>query len=153
MQGDTMKTGAALASGVVGACVLTLVHEAARRSVPRSPRVNVIGERAVARVARALGRPAPRGKRRYLTALGGEVASNSLYYSLVALGGAGRSVPLGALLGAVGGVGAVFLPGPLGLGRRPVRRSAATQAMTLAWYTLGGIAAGTTYRSLARDPR
>jgi hypothetical protein len=146
-----MRIGAALASGAVGACALTLVHEAARHSAADAPRVDRVGKRAVGRAARALGLGSPTEEERYRTALAGELASNSLFYSLVALGGPRRSVGLGAVLGAIGGIGAVTLPGPLGLGRRPVRRTLPTAAMTVAWYTLGGLAAGTAYRSLARE--
>ena len=35
----------ALASGVAGACALTLLHEGVRRAVPDAPRMDVLGER------------------------------------------------------------------------------------------------------------
>ncbi len=49
------------------------------------------------------------------------------------------------------GLGAVALPKPLGPGRQPGQRTPMTQAMTVAWYVAGALAAAATYRSLARD--
>jgi hypothetical protein len=60
------------------------------------------------------------------------------------------SQALGTLLGAAGGVGAVLLPERLGLGRHPVRRTARTGLMTVAWYTAGGAIAGAVYQRLSQ---
>ena len=141
----------ALASGAVGATALTLVHESARRMVPKAPRVNVIGERLVARGARALGRRKPGRRGRYYGALAAELASNALYYSAVGAVGPRRAPLVGTALGLAAGIGAVTLPGPLGLGRRPTARTRATALMTVAWYTAGGLAAGLAYRQLHRE--
>jgi hypothetical protein len=46
------------------------------------------------------------------------------------------------------GVGAVVLPGPLGLGRQPTNRARATQVMTVLWYLAGGLAAAAAARRL-----
>ena len=140
----------ALASGAVGATALTLVHESARRVVPRAPRVHVIGERLVARGARALGRRKPGRRGRYLGALAAELASNAIYYSAVGAAGPRHAPLVGAALGVAAGVGAVTLPARLGLGRRPTARTRATAMMTVAWYTAGGLAAGLAYRRLHR---
>jgi hypothetical protein len=51
-------------------------------------------------------------------------------------------------LGLAAGLGAVFLPGPLGLGSAPSNRTTQTQAMTVGWYLLGGLAAGLAYQTL-----
>ena len=45
----------AMASGAAGALVLTGLHESARRIVPHAPRMDVIGERALAATWRAGG--------------------------------------------------------------------------------------------------
>lgn len=139
-----------LASGVVGAVVLTAVHEAARQVIPGAPRVDVIGKRAISRPLRAAGYAPPRGGSLYGIALGAEVVSNSLYYALVAAGDPRKSLRRGLVLGLVGGIGAVALPPLLGLGQQPHRKTPATELMTVAWYTLAGIAAGATHRALAR---
>ncbi len=74
----------------------------------------------------------------------GDVASNTIYYSLV---GVNPKQPLlsGAVLGGLAGVGAVTLPGPMGLGEAPTTRSPATTAMTIGWYLFGGLVAGAVF--------
>ena len=84
-------------------------------------------------------------------ALVGDLVSNSLYYSLVGAGARQDAMRNGALLGLAAGLGAVFLPEPLGLGRQPTEDSPETQLMTVAWYLLGGLAAGAAYSAIASD--
>jgi hypothetical protein len=57
----------------------------------------------------------------------------------------------GAALGLAAGLGAVFLPGPLGLGEAPSNRTPATTAMTIGWYLIGGLAAALAYRTMAGE--
>jgi hypothetical protein len=90
----------------------------------------------------------PRGDARYRWSLAGDVVSNASYYALVAAGQGRRPVLRGAALGLAAGLGAAFLPGPLGLGRQPGSRPPETPLLTVAWYTLAGLAAGTTFRAL-----
>jgi hypothetical protein len=78
------------------------------------------------------------------------VVSNSLYYALVAAGEPARSVRRGLMLGLIGGIGAVVLPPLLGLGQQPHRKTPATELMTVAWYTLAGLAAGATNQMLQK---
>ncbi|MFL6230884.1 MAG: hypothetical protein ACJ741_19080 [Pyrinomonadaceae bacterium] len=135
----------ALGSGLVGAVALTAIHETARRFLTDAPRMDVLGMRAVAKSLRAFDQEAPVPL--HEITLAGDILSNSLYYSLVAVGDARTAMLRGAALGAAAGVGAVLLPEPLGLGAQP-SRSAATQAMTVAWYLAGGLAAGAAYQLL-----
>jgi hypothetical protein len=139
----------ALGSGLVGACALTLIHETARRFIDDAPRMDVLGMRALSKAARAadLDPPVPLHE----AALVGDLVSNSLYYSLVGAGSRREALRNGALLGLAAGLGAVYLPERLGLGRQPTEDSPQTQLMTVAWYLLGGLAAGAAYRALASD--
>jgi hypothetical protein len=139
----------ALGSGLVGACALTLIHETARRYFDDAPRMDVVGMRAIARTLRAVdvNPPIPLHE----AALVGDIVSNSIYYGLVGVGDSEDALRNGALLGLAAGLGAVFLPEPLGLGRQPARNSTETNLMTVAWYLLGGLAAGAAYRALASD--
>ena len=146
-----MSLPAAVGSGVAGACALTLLHQAARRAVPHAPRMDVLGERAVESGFRAAGAEPPPQDRLHDLALAGDLVSNSMYYSLVGVAGRESAVVAGAVLGLAAGVGAVTLPGPLGLGSRPSARTPQTAAMTVAWYLFGGLAAGLAYHLLARD--
>ena len=139
----------ALGSGLVGACALTLIHETARRYIDDAPRMDVVGMRALARGLRAVDvePPVPLHE----AALVGDIVSNSLYYGLVGLFDAEDGVRNGALLGLAAGAAAVYLPEPLGLGRQPARNSTETNLMTVAWYLLGGLAAGAAYQALSSE--
>jgi hypothetical protein len=138
----------ALIGGAAGAAVLTLVHETARRTVADAPRMDVLGERAIAAGVRAAGADPPPQPQLHQAALAGDLVANTAYYALVGLGGADGAVARGGLLGLAAGLGAVLLPGPLGLGTAPSRRTPQTALMTVAWYTLGGLVAGAVYRGL-----
>jgi len=139
----------ALGSGLVGAVALTLIHETARRLAPESaPRVDVLGMRAIAKTMRAVDAEPPIPL--HEAALVGELVSNTAYYSLVGLGPREDALRNGALLGLAAGLGAVFLPGPLGLGRQPTE-TPATQAMTVAWYVAGGLAAAAAYHAFTSE--
>jgi hypothetical protein len=62
--------------------------------------------------------------------------------------GPGRALARGAWLGVLAGVGAAVLPKHLGLRSGPTARTGATAAMTVAWYTIGGLVAGGVYSIL-----
>jgi hypothetical protein len=121
-----------------------------RRQTPKAPRMDVLGERAIAQTSEALFGARPHGKHLHEAALAGDLAANSAYYSLVGLGQPEGAVARGAALGLAAGLGALALPGPLGLGSKPSNRTPETQLMTVAWYVIGGVAAGLTYRILSR---
>ncbi|MEJ8803634.1 hypothetical protein [Pontibacter sp. H249] len=130
----------AMASGLAGAVVLTVVHETLRRFVPDAPRMDVLGMRSIEKLMTKADEEPPQDKQElHNWALAGDVVSNSLYYSLA---GVGRNAWWrGAVLGAAAGAGAVLLPGPLGLGEEPSNRTTKTQVMTVSYYLLGGLVA------------
>lgn len=139
-------------SGLAGAVTVTLLNEGVRRVLPHAPRMDVIGERGLSKTLRAAGARPPRGEALYLSTMAADLVSNSLYYALVGVGAPGGAAGRGAALGLAAGVGGALLPPRLGLGRQPGETST-TRALTVAWYTLGGVAAGAAYRALARrDP-
>jgi len=107
--------------------------------------MDVLGRRAIAAAVRAVDMEPPSGNRLQGAALAGDLAANTAYYSLVGIGGPDGALARGGMLGLAAGLGAVFLPGPLGLGTRPSRRTPQTAVMTVAWYTLGGLVAGAVY--------
>ena len=139
----------ALGSGLVGAAALTLVHETARRFVDDAPRMDVVGMRAIAKTFRAVDAEPPVPL--HETALVGELVSNSIFYGLVGLGEPGDGLRNGAALGLAAGLAAVYLPEQLGLGRQPAKDSAETNLLTVAFYLLGGLAAGAAYQALAAE--
>lgn len=145
-----MKALQSLASGLAGACALTLVHQAARKVTMKAPRADILGMRAIAKTIRKVNGQSPPDDQLYKWAMAGDIAANSLYYSLVGAGRRETTWLRGSLLGLGAGIGALTLPGPMGLGTRPTNRTRATQAMTVAWYLLGGLAAAAASQALAR---
>lgn len=139
----------ALLSGLTGAATVNLLNEGARRVSQHAPRMEVIGERALQRSLRLADVKPPRGRALYRWALAGDVAGNTFYYSLAGLGSRRGARRRGAVLGLLAGLGAVFLTKPLGLGRQPDEDTPVTQALTVAWYTAAGIAAGAASHALS----
>ncbi|QDK78001.1 hypothetical protein EXU85_05105 [Spirosoma sp. KCTC 42546] len=139
-----------LGSGLVGACALTVLHETARQFIDEAPRADILGMRAIKKVMGTVDAEPPADEELHDWALGGDLVSNMLYYSLIGLAKPKDALLAGTALGAVAGVGAVGLPGPLGLGTAPSSRTPATAAMTIGWYLVGGLATAAAYRWLKR---
>lgn len=139
-----------MVGGLAGACVLTLVHETVRRTIPNAPRMDILGMQAIAKGLRMTGHTPPKSEEKLHTwAMVGDVVSNSLYYSFAGTGSSALKV--GAVLGAAAGAGAVLLPGPLGLSEEPSNRTPETQAMTVGLYLLGGLVAGVVGSLIGED--
>lgn len=138
-----------LYAGLAGALALTAIHETVRRLRPEdAPRMDLLGMRALTQGFRAAGASPPPAPELYRLTLAADVVSNALYF---ALAGTGKAAPRrGLLLGVAAGAGGVLLPGPLGLGEAPSNRTPQTQAMTVAWYTIGGLVAGAAGRWLRK---
>jgi len=136
--------GESLLAGVAGALTLTAVHQLARRLTSNAPRMDVLGERAVVATAEALGKTPPSERSAYRLALAGDLVANSAYYSLITCGRDSRLWTRAVMLGTAAGIGAVVLPERIGLGQPPRSWNRSNQAMTLAWYLLGGLATGCT---------
>lgn len=139
-----------LAAGLVGATVLTAVHQLARRITEDAPRMDVLGERAIARTIAAAGRPVPPEPRLHLWALAADLLANSAYYSLVTCGRNPGMWRRGLSLGLAAGAGALLLPRRLGLGDPPRADRTANQVMTVSWYLIGGLTAAAVGRQLRR---
>jgi hypothetical protein len=136
-----MSLTKAIGGGVAGAAAVTLLNESARRVIPHAPRMEVMGKRAIARPMLAMGFDPPHGRRLHQAALAGDLLSNSLYYSLVGAGRRHHAWQRGLVLGLLAGLGAVFLPHYLGLGKQPKQKTPVTQLLTILWYLTGGLAA------------
>lgn len=129
-----------LIAGLAGALALTTVHQLGQHWVDVAPRMDVVGMRALAGMRERAGMGVPDRETLYRQTLAGDIASNALYYSLVGVGGRDGRWWRGAALGAMAGVGALLLPRPLGLGDPPHSESHTNQVLTVAWYTVGGLA-------------
>ena len=141
------KLTTALLCGLAGAAALTVLHETVRRVRHDAPRMDTLGRRAIARGLDAAGLEVPPEDQLQAVALGGDIVANALFYSLACLGR--PSLARGASLGAAAGLGALVLAPLMGLGSRPGSRTPQTAAMTVAWYTAGGLAASAAHRALA----
>jgi hypothetical protein len=144
-----MKLLKSLAAGFAGAVALTVLHETVRRLRPEdAPRMDVLGMRGLRKLLGKAHAPQPDDDTLFDLTIAGDVLSNGLYYSMV--GSGKHAVRRGLLLGVAAGVGGVVLPGPLSLGEGPSNRTPQTQAMTVAWYTAGGLVAGAVARALRK---
>ncbi len=144
-----MKLLRSLAAGLTGALALTALHETARRLRPKdAPRMDVLGMRGLRKLLGKADAPQPDDHTLFDLTMAGDILSNALYYTLV--GSGKHAVRRGAVLGLAAGVGGVLLPGPMGLGEAPTNRTPQTQAMTVAWYTVGGLVAGAVARALRK---
>ena len=144
-----MNALAAIGGGIAGAVALNVLHESVRHVRDDAPRMDILGERAIARGMEAVGVEPPPREALYVPTLVGDLLSNSLYYSLVGVGDREGVMARGALLGLAAGIGGVVLPGPMGLGKRPSARTPQTALMTVAWYLAGGLAAAAACRLLS----
>ena len=144
-----MKPSRSIASGLAGACVLTLIHETVRRLDPDAPRMDLLGMEAIAKTMNAVGITPPADDKLHTVALLGDLASNSMYYSMVGDGADPSVWWRGAGLGLSAGLGAILSPPRLGLDSKPSRRTTKTKLLTLLWYLAGGLAAAATAKLLA----
>lgn len=145
-----MRILKAFVSGLIGALTLTLVHRGAREVIDEAPRADLIGMRFISRKMRQMNIKPKSQKGLYWMTVLDNVLTNTLYFSLVGAGSPRGAWARGAALGTLGGVGAVYLPPQLGLGKAEVQRTTQTQAMMVGWYLLGGLAAAGAYNLLDR---
>jgi hypothetical protein len=148
-----MNTLQSLLGGATGAVALTSIHQAAAKTLPYAPRVDVIGRRVVAGSARALGMSAPVGQTRQNAALALDLLSNSLFYSLLGLSKPRHLWRNATALGLVAGIGAIAFPRLFRLGSKPVARTLPTALYTIAWYTLGSLATASVLAALTPTGR
>lgn len=141
-----------LVAGAAGAVALTAVHETGRRTIRNAPRMDVLGSRAIERWLPRLGVEPIDRRAVHPMALAGDLVSNSIYYALIGSGEGAWWRGLG--LGVAAGIAALALPKPLGLGTPPHSSHLSTNALTVAWYVIGGLAAAAVATALAdREPR
>ncbi|GAC1640109.1 MAG: hypothetical protein NVS4B8_07430 [Herpetosiphon sp.] len=145
-----MKRTTALISGAIGAITLNIIHETSRHLIDNPPRIEVIGMRGVAQLFRKAEQPVPSRDTLYWLALAGDLVSNGLYYSLIAGSEDSAIFGRGIGLGLAGGLGAAFLPAPLGLGHQPNAVHPRTELLTVCWYLVGGLVTAAAYRALSR---
>lgn len=136
-----MKIPTNIIAGAAGALLLNLIHELARHTLKSAPRINEIGEEGIDKIAQSLNTAPPNGNSLYATTLASDLVGNAFYYSAVGKGTTQNIWLRGIGLGLTAGFGALALPSKLGLDDKPVKYTALTRVLTVAWYTIGGLAA------------
>ena len=143
-----MKLSSAIGGGIAGAVALTLIHETLRRISSDAPRMDLLGMEAIAKSLEGIDASVPKEDKLFKITMAGDLLSNSIYYSLAGFGSEKKAIVRGALSGLAAGIGAVYLPKPLGLNEAPANRTLQTKLMTVALYFTGGVVAGITGRLL-----
>jgi hypothetical protein len=134
-----MRPLTALAGGLAGAVAVTLFNESVKRIVPQAPRMDLLGINAVSRGLSAAGLSPSNRQQLFTLALAGDLISNALYYSAAGIGEEKNVWVRSSLLGLAAGLGAVILPGPLGLEEKHTNKTFATKVMTVGLYVAGSV--------------
>lgn len=148
-----MKILSSIEGGLAGAAALTIIHETVRRIHPDAPRMDLLGMTALSKILKNLGETPPGEKKLFYYTMAGDLAANSLYYSMAGIGHKQNVLTRGLLLGLGAGLGAVLLPKPLHLPQGPSSRTPVTTAMTMGLYLLGGVVAAFTMKLLEPAPK
>lgn len=136
-----MNVFAALAGGLAGTVTVASLHEALRRVSPNAPRMDILDMELIRKGLKKAHKNVPAEQALQRWAVGGELLTDTAYYSLVGLGGKNGVWGRGALLGLFAGITAVALPKPLGLSASPSNKTTSTQLMTVGLYLMGGLVA------------
>jgi hypothetical protein len=138
-----MKYKAAALGGLAGAVALNLLHEGVKRIDHSAPRIDLVGEEALTKIAKKTTGGTPTGKNRFLATLAADIFSNALYYSLSGLGKRKGTYQRSTALGLAAGIGALVVTPMIGLRDAPVSRTPRTKWMTVGYYLVGSfVAAG-----------
>ncbi len=144
-----MKLLHACAAGLAGAVALTVTHQLLHKLFNDAPRMDLMGEEALVKISNKANVDIPADSL-YGVTMAGDLAGNSLYYALAALGTSENAPLRGGILGLAAGIGGVLLPGKLGLTNAYSDRTLKTSLMTIAVYTLGGLVSGKVADKLGR---
>lgn len=136
-----MNAKSAMEGGITGATTLTILHEIVRKFNKDAPRMDELGKEVLSNLFKKLNLDVPDDDKLHLLATGAELISNGLFYSLAGAASRNNVFLRGIFLGLTAGIGAVVLPGKLGLDERASNRTDKTKVMTIAWYMIGGIVA------------
>jgi hypothetical protein len=139
--------------GLAGAGALTLVNETAKRVDKDAPRLDLLGMNAAAKIVKGTTFKTPQfAEKLFPAALAGDLVSNTLYFAMAQGETKSKTLVRGAMLGLGAGVAAVTLAKPLGIeAGQPKAEPAKTNAMTIAYYVLGGLVAAAMINLIAKE--
>ncbi len=144
-----MKQWSSLISGLAGSIALTLLHETLRKNVVAAPRMDKLGRQALAKAFLATGSEVPPAEDLQKLALSGDIVGNAAYYSMVGIKPK-YSLAAGAVIGLAAGIGAVALPGKMGLNEQYSNATNKTKMLAVLIYVVGGLVAGSVHTLLER---
>jgi hypothetical protein len=144
-----MKTLASMTSGLISSVALTFLHQTLKNNVSHAPRMDKLGMEALKDTLNAAGVAVPGKKKLYYSTMIGDIAGNAGYYSLVGMNPR-NSILTGAALGLMAGIGAITLPGKLGLSEQYSNETRKTQLLTLGLYVSAGLIAGAVHKLMNR---
>jgi len=145
-----MKTLASLTSGLISSVTLTLLHQTLKNNVSHAPRMDKLGMEALETSLDNAGVAVPDKHKLYYATMAGDIAGNAGYYSLVGMNPR-NSITTGAALGLMAGLGAIALPGKLGLNKKYSNETTKTQLLTLGLYVSAGLIAGVVHKLMDRN--
>ncbi len=142
-----MKVLNALLGGLAGACAVTALHQLIKKNDSEAPRMDLLGMESLTKILNKVGIEPPEGKKLYYLTMGGDIISNSIYYSVAGIGDT-QTVLKGAASGLAAGLGAVLLPKPMGLNEKHSNRTRETQILAVLYYLTGGLVSSAVMRLL-----
>ncbi len=148
-----MNAESAMEGGITGATTLTILHEIVRKLDRDAPRMDELGKEVLSKLFKKLNLDVPDDDKLHLLATVAELVSNGLFYSLAGAASKNNVFLRGIFLGLTAGIGAVVLPGKLGLDESASNRTNKTQVMTIAWYLIGGVVAAAVTEKLEERRR
>lgn len=146
-------TTAAIAAGAIGTSAITLWHESVRKITPNSPRVELMGMRAIQKFALdPIGTSISR-RNLYFLSIAFDLIHNSLGYAM-AVGFADpknkkKIFALGTVYGLATGIFTLLTPPLVGLGQQPTTNMKKTSAMTIGMYIFGGLITAAAFLALS----
>lgn len=133
-----MKLLKAIAGGLAGACAITALHQFIKNKDKNAPRMDLLGMESITKILQKAGVAPPEADKLYYITMGGDIFSNTIYYSLAGLG-KDKTWLKGSALGLAAGLGAVLLPKPMGLNEKHSTRTSETQLLSVLYYFAGGL--------------
>ncbi|WP_379963088.1 hypothetical protein [Epilithonimonas sp. UC225_85] len=119
-------------AGLGGAIALNILHETIRKNFTNVPHINEVGEEALIKLTDNTPINIEGENELYAATLVGDIVSNGFYYAATATNH-------NIVSGLMAGVGAIALPGKMGLDDDPVASNNKKKAMTVGYYLFGAL--------------
>jgi len=146
------KISSALSGGLVGACILTLLHEGIKKIDHTTSSNESLGVNALSKILRGFKDASPVTQQDMFDLTpAGEILSNALYFSIAGAGSKKNIMLRSALLGLTAGLGALVLPQYLGVNEDG--RTNKQKIMTVSRYLLGSLLTAAAIRSLEKTSK